>query len=88
MQASPESNIADAELSEIYSFAIQLGRQAGAILANSLMSRRSDGTASHDGSSHVPVELVMEEKLNAVDIVTKTDNGELSFTPSRGAPQC
>lgn len=88
MQASPESDIADAELSEIYSFAIRLGRQAGAILQDSLMSRRSDGLASHDGDSQVPEELVMEEKLNAVDIVTKTDNGELSSTLSSVAPSC
>ena len=82
MQKSQTYEFPDAELSEIYSFAVQLGRQAGALLQESLMQRRSDGTSGQDGNSQVPEELVMEEKLNAVDIVTKTDNGELSSTRS------
>ncbi|KAI1623732.1 inositol monophosphatase [Exophiala viscosa] len=74
MQESQSYEISDAELSEIYSFAVQLGRQAGTILQESLMQRRSDGTSGPDGNSQVLEELVMEEKMNAVDIVTKTDN--------------
>lgn len=67
--------IPEAELSEIYTFAIQLGKDAGAILLESLQKRRRDG---QDQENQDPVEeLVMEEKLNAVDIVTKTDNGML-----------
>lgn len=71
-------SISDAELGEIYPFAIQLGRDAGAILLQSLQKRRRDGADEGDESGHtLPEELVMEEKLNAVDIVTQTDNGTL-----------
>ena len=55
----------DAELSDIYKFAIQLGKDAGKILLEGLDRRRS-GPAEE-----------MVEKMNAVDIVTQTDNGTL-----------
>jgi myo-inositol-1(or 4)-monophosphatase len=67
--------ITEAELSEIYKFAIQLGKDAGAILLESLQKRRRDGEDQEN--QEAVEELVMEEKLNAVDIVTKTDNGML-----------
>jgi myo-inositol-1(or 4)-monophosphatase len=67
--------ITEAELSEIYKFAIQLGKDAGAILLESLQKRRRDGQDQE--KQEAVEELVMEEKLNAVDIVTKTDNGML-----------
>ncbi|KIX02091.1 uncharacterized protein Z518_08030 [Rhinocladiella mackenziei CBS 650.93] len=72
MQAVKQYEISDTELGEIYSFAIQLGRDAGAILLDSLQKRRRDES---DLVGDTPEELVMEEKLNAVDIVTKTDIG-------------
>lgn len=50
-------------LDEIYPFAIQMARDAGALLIAALDARRT-GLDVHD---------VPEEKLNAVDIVTKTD---------------
>lgn len=67
--------ISESELSEIYAFAIQLGKDSGAILLESLQKRRRDG--QDQGDQEAAEELVMEEKLNAVDIVTKTDNGML-----------
>jgi len=67
------NEIPEAELTEIYEFAIQLGKDAGAILLESLQKRRRDGR--DQGDQGAVEELIMEEKLNAVDIVTKTDNG-------------
>ena len=57
------------ELDEIHRFAIKLGKKAGTILLNGIEKRRL-GDENED-------EAV--EKLNAVDIVTKTDNGQSSF---------
>ena len=62
------TDISAAELSEIYTFAIQLGKDAGKILLDGLERRRSGQDA--------PEALI--EKLNAVDIVTQTDNGTLA----------
>ena len=59
------TDISASELSEIYKFAIQLGKDAGQILLDGLDRRRSGISLVED-----PV-----EKLNAVDIVTQTDNG-------------
>lgn len=67
--------IPDEELGQIYSFAIQLGKDAGEILLKSLAERRRDAVPG--ASIEILEELVMEEKLNAVDIVTKTDNGNI-----------
>lgn len=55
--------ILDQELEQIYSFSLQLGKDAGAMLMQALYSRRQ-GLGAHEDP---------EEKLNAVDIVTKTD---------------
>lgn len=63
-----------AALQEIYTFAIQLGKDAGQILLDGLARRRTQG-AEAEAAAHV-------EKLNAVDIVTQTDNG--TFVLSRG----
>lgn len=82
MAGSDQYDISDTDLGEIYSFAIQLGKDAGAILLDSLHERRHDGVDLEGGETqdnNVPEELVMEEKLNSVDIVTKTDNG--MYTP-------
>lgn len=56
-------HIAPSQLTEIYAFAVQLGKDAGAILLSGLEKRRS----GEDVSETV-------DKLNAVDIVTATDN--------------
>lgn len=59
------ASIPEAELDEIYRFAIQLGREAGQMLLDGLQRRRATG-----GEAEAQV-----EKLNAVDIVTQTDHG-------------
>ena len=59
------------ELDEIHRFAIQLGKDAGRILLNGIEKRR---LGDEDEEEAI-------EKLNAVDIVTKTDNGKSSFIP-------
>lgn len=61
------TEIPASELNEIYKFAIQLGKDAGKILLEGLERRRSGLD-----EPEVPI-----EKLNAVDIVTQTDNGAL-----------
>lgn len=52
------------ELDEIYAFAVDLGRKAGDLLM-SRVEQRMDGGDSQ----------IFEEKENAVDIVTQTDEG-------------
>lgn len=54
------------ELDEIYAFAIDLGRKAG----NMLMERVDERVSGTEGSN------TFEEKENAVDIVTQTDEGD------------
>lgn len=61
------SEIPQDELSQIYQFAIQLGKGAGKLLLDALDARRD--------SADTVTETEYEEKLNAVDIVTQTDNG-------------
>lgn len=68
-------DISDAELTEIYAFAIQLGRDAGAMLLESLQKRRQDEVSDVDEGLTQGEEAVLEEKMNAVDIVTETDRG-------------
>ncbi|KIY00332.1 uncharacterized protein Z520_04017 [Fonsecaea multimorphosa CBS 102226] len=95
---SRQQAISDGELAEIFAFAIQLGRDAGQILLNSLQRRRWDGddkdkdrrsskNPGNDDHHHhhhhrLPEELVMQEKLNAVDIVTATDTEVEEFIHS------
>jgi hypothetical protein len=76
MGDNTQYEISDNELSGIYQFAIKLGKDSGAILLDNLLKRRRDAAHAQDDAA-VPEELIMEEKLNAVDIVTKTDNGRL-----------
>ena len=64
------AEISDQELGEIYTFAIQLGKDAGKILMDTARSRFSDGASQ---------ELAYTEKDNAVDLVTKTDEGIFLF---------
>lgn len=60
--------MADAELLEIYDFALGLGRRAGEILLEAVEKRCGD----EEGRGHGQV-----DKMNAVDIVTQTDLGRL-----------
>lgn len=63
--------IPPAELNEIYKFAIQLGKDSGKILLQGLEKRRSGEDTSET-----------TDKLNAVDIVTATDNEVEEFIHS------
>jgi myo-inositol-1(or 4)-monophosphatase len=56
------------ELDDIYTFAIDLGKSAGKILLEAAQQRYGDNAVRDE--QHV-------EKLNAVDLVTKTDEGTL-----------
>lgn len=56
-----------AELQEIYVFALDLGRRAGKILL--------DGVDARCGAVEGRETKKAEEKMNAVDIVTQTDLG-------------
>ncbi|OAP58179.1 hypothetical protein AYL99_07269 [Fonsecaea erecta] len=87
-QQQQQHTISDAELADIYTFAIQLGKDAGQILLSRLQRRRRDGDgdgddkdeAKTDNNDDQPVEeLVLHEKLNAVDIVTATDTEVEAF---------
>lgn len=62
--AKTTTTMTDAELKEIYEFAKVLGRRAGEILMEGVEQRMSGG----EGDEQV-------EKMNSVDIVTKTDKG-------------
>lgn len=55
------------ELKEIYVFALDLGRRAGMILLDGVEKRTGEVGGRGLGS--------VEEKMNAVDIVTQTDLG-------------
>lgn len=61
------ADMSDAELHEIYDFAVQLGKDAGDLLMKFAMARFTGGAVG---------EQAFEEKDNAVDIVTKVDQGE------------
>lgn len=60
MAASTE----DIDLDEVYAFAVQLGKDAGAMLMSAAQARFAGGGGGG-----------FEEKESAVDIVTKTDEG-------------
>ncbi|KAK7537636.1 inositol monophosphatase [Phyllosticta citricarpa] len=62
--------IEQAELDEIYAFAVQLGKDAGKMLLEAAMSRCSAGR---------PEEKEHVEKMNAVDLVTQTDEDVEAF---------
>jgi len=63
------AQISQQELDEIYAFALDIGKRAGKLLLDGV-DKRIGGV---DGSG----ELAFTEKDNAVDIVTKTDEGLL-----------
>ena len=85
MADAGQSTISDDGLSEIYAFAMKLGKDAGKLLLDALHARRRDThelaskTTEDSPSPGVPEDLVVHEKLNAVDIVTKTDTEVESF---------
>lgn len=54
------------ELDEIYAFAVDLGRKAGGLLMERVEQRIAGGNSPQS----------FEEKENAVDIVTQTDEGK------------
>lgn len=56
----------EVDLDAVYAFAVQLGRDAGAMLMKAAQAR-FDGAGGGGGR--------FEEKESAVDIVTKTDEG-------------
>lgn len=66
-QISPE------ELEEIYAFAVELGKKAGQMLMDAAKLRM--GGDENGGGSGKKKELETVEKMNAVDLVTETDEG-------------
>jgi myo-inositol-1(or 4)-monophosphatase len=60
------ATVSKEQLDHIYAFAVQLGKDAGNMLMDAAKSRF--GSAGR-------TEEVLAEKENAVDIVTKTDEG-------------
>ncbi|KAF9869684.1 inositol monophosphatase [Colletotrichum karsti] len=62
------ADISDNELREIYDFAVQLGKEAGALLMTAARSRFNGGDSQ-----------VFTEKDNSVDLVTKTDTEVEAF---------
>ncbi len=71
------AEISNDELSDIYAFAVQLGKDAGAMLTAAAQSRF--------GNAAQATGLAFEEKENSVDIVTQTDEGRSSW-PRSGDP--
>lgn len=63
------AELSDSQLEEVYSFAVQLGKDAGDMLM--LAARRR-----FDGQGETSASVSYVEKDNSVDIVTATDNGE------------
>jgi len=68
--------ISDSELEAIYKFTIELAKNAGQMLMQGLEARRSGIDPESTESA---------EKMNAVDIVTKTDIGMLLSFGSGGS---
>ncbi|ETI27834.1 hypothetical protein G647_00283 [Cladophialophora carrionii CBS 160.54] len=73
MASSIQHDIPDDELCNIYRFAVQLGKDAGKMLLDSLHARRRDEPGLRGDDTQEEVMTMMHEKLNAVDIVTQTD---------------
>lgn len=69
--------LTETELDEIYSFAIQLAKEAGQKLLDAVdarLGRTSTATGTTGGGGGEAVGHV--EKESAVDLVTETDEGE------------
>ncbi|RYF47730.1 MAG: hypothetical protein EOO38_11580 [Cytophagaceae bacterium] len=65
--------ISQKELDDIYTFAVELGKQAGDMLMAAAQVRIDGGNASAEQPEHV-------EKENAVDLVTETDESMFAMT--------
>ena len=63
------AEISDQEISEIYAFAVQLGKDAGDLLM-AAARRRMNGDINGTSNS-----VEFTEKDSSVDIVTQTDHG-------------
>ncbi|KZZ94289.1 inositol monophosphatase [Moelleriella libera RCEF 2490] len=68
----------DQTLSEIYDFAVQLGKDAGQLLLDAAWSRAPSTTAGGNSSSS-SAQPVPVEKESSVDIVTETDHAVEAF---------
>lgn len=66
------SNISRDELDEIYTFAVELGKGAGKMLTDAAQLRIDGGSESREEKEHV-------QKMNAVDLVTETDEDVEAF---------
>lgn len=66
------SEISREELDEIYAFAVDLGRRAGQMLIIAAQVRINGGSGSKAQDEHV-------QKMNAVDLVTETDEDVEAF---------
>ena len=64
------AHLSQDELDAIYAFAVDLGRKAGDLL----MSRVEQRISGDQGNSQK-----FDEKDNAVDIVTQTDEGDIAY---------
>lgn len=60
------SKLSEDELTKIWTFASQLGREAGEMLMKAVRKRT-------DNTEPQPIQGILEEKENAVDVVTQTD---------------
>jgi len=70
------SEISREDLDEIYVFAIELGKRAGQMLKDAAQLRM-------DGSSRTKAQDEHVQKMNAVDLVTETDEDVESFIKSQ-----
>lgn len=66
------SDLSREELDELYAFAVELGKQAGQMLKDAAQLRMDGGTRAKAQDEHV-------QKLNAVDLVTETDEDVEAF---------
>lgn len=66
------SEIPREELDEIYAFAVELGKRAGQMLRDAAQLRM-------DGSSRTKAQDEHVQKMNAVDLVTETDEDVEAF---------
>lgn len=71
-QANAVTDLSREELDEIYAFAVELGKKAGQMLMDAAKLRMGgeEGETAIEGK-----ELETVEKMNAVDLVTETDEG-------------
>jgi myo-inositol-1(or 4)-monophosphatase len=66
------SELSREELDELYAFAVELGKRAGQMLKDAAQSRIDGGSRTKAQDEHV-------QKMNAVDLVTETDEDVEAF---------